>query len=144
MITKSNLETMEYGKKVAKNAKANDLFFLVGDLAAGKTTFVKGFVSYFNTDLNVISPTFNILKVYNINNKISNIYHFDLYRLKGVEELYDIGFEEYIYDMNSITLIEWPDILLPYMEKTYKLIKIKKINDDEREINEDIIYRDDK
>ncbi len=144
MITKSNLETIEYAMKIAENSKPDDLFFLTGDLAAGKTTFVKGFVKYFKPDLNVISPTFNILKIYNINDKISNIYHFDLYRLKDIYELYDIGFEEYIYDKNSIALVEWPEILFSYIKKPYKLIDIKKIEDKEREINENLIYRDDK
>ncbi len=137
MITHNSLETFDFAKKIAKNAKPSNIYCLIGDLAAGKTVFTKGFINYFSKDLVVVSPTFTVFKIYEINkNNIERIYHFDLYRLKTIEELEDIGFFEYINDENSISIIEWGDIFIDFLPKKTKIFKFKKINDDEREIDE--------
>ena len=137
MITHSSIETFCFGKEFAKTSKPNNKYCLIGDLAAGKTVFTKGFVSYFSDDIIVVSPTFTVLKIYDVNkNNIKKIYHFDLYRLKTIEELEDIGFFEYINDENSISIIEWGDNFIDFLPKNTKILKFKKLNDNEREIDE--------
>ncbi len=78
---------------------------LIGDLGAGKTTFVKGLASYFGiSEEIVLSPTFNYL------NQYENIAHFDLYRLQGEEQFLSMGFDEY-FAPPFIACVEWPNIL---------------------------------
>ena len=105
-----NLEIKDY-KKVSdyliKNKKSN-IFLLSGNMGSGKTTFIQSLCKNFGVLDNVLSPTFSLVNEYILNSKLL-IYHFDLYRVKSVEELIEIGFDEYIYSKN-ICLIEWPEI----------------------------------
>jgi len=103
---------------------------LNGNLGAGKTTFIKYFCKKYSIN-NVTSPSFSIVNEYSGTKKI---YHFDFFRLKKVEELYDIGFEEYLNDEDAIVLIEWGNLMEEILP-TYRLeINIDMINDVEREI----------
>ena len=121
-------ETEEFAISLAKKSNPKDIFCLEGDLGVGKTVIAKSFGKFFNLDENITSPTFNILKTYNIkNNKINRIHHFDLYRIKNIDELYNIGFEDYINDDNAIILIEWPEVCKNLLPKKYKKIKIEKM-----------------
>ena len=143
MITKNSEETFLYGKKYGSVSK--NIYCLIGDLAAGKTTFVKGFINYFSEKLIVSSPTFTICKMYDVNkNNIKKIYHFDLYRLNSINDLEDIGFFETINEDNSISLVEWPDQFLKIFPQNSIFINFKKINESEREINEYTCNRDNK
>ena len=145
MITKNSEETFLYGKKYGSVSKEKNIYCLIGDLAAGKTTFVKGFINYFSEKLIVSSPTFTICKMYDVNkNNIKKIYHFDLYRLNSINDLEDIGFFETINEDNSISLVEWPDQFLKIFPKNSIFINFKKINESEREINEYTCNRDNK
>jgi len=105
-----NLEIKDY-KKVSdyliKNKKSN-IILLSGNMGSGKTTFIQSLCKNFGVLDNVLSPTFSLVNEYILNSKLL-IYHFDLYRVKSVEELIEIGFDEYIYSKN-ICLIEWPEI----------------------------------
>ena len=134
-ISNSTNDTSEFAYMIASNLKPSDIICLIGDLGAGKTVIAKGIAKYFNISTDVISPTFNILKIYNVSsNDIKKIYHYDLYRLKSVNDLYNIGFDEYITDKDAIHIIEWPEIasdLLP--NKTYRiLISYDKSNSNKR------------
>ncbi len=126
-------ETIKFAEDLAKNAKPNDIFCLEGELGVGKTVIAKGIGKFFNVETSITSPTFNILKTYDTNNKIiKKIHHFDLYRIKSIDELYNIGFEDYLYNDDAIVLIEWPDIakeLLPDYSKTIKISKDDNLND---------------
>ena len=145
MITKNSEETFLYGKKYGSVSKEKNIYCLIGDLAAGKTTFVKGFINYFSEKLIVSSPTFTICKMYDVNkNNIKKIYHFDLYRLNSINDLEDIGFFETINEDNSISLVEWPDQFLKIFPQNSIFINFKKINESEREINEYTCNRDNK
>ena len=84
------------------------IILLNGDMGVGKTTFIKGFCKFIKIEDRVNSPTFGLVNEYKIDDKES-IFHFDLYRVDDEEELYDIGFEEYI-DSGNICFIEWPTI----------------------------------
>lgn len=146
IISKSILDTEEFAKNLAKNANVNDIFCLIGDLGVGKTVIVKAICDYFNVNENITSPTFTILKSYKSNNKtISKIHHFDLYRIKSINELYNIGFEEYLYDKNSIVLIEWPEIAKEILPKKIKTITIAKYLNDNNQFDDNervIIYEE--
>lgn len=82
------------------------IFCFKGDLGSGKTTFISSLCKILGCVDQVSSPTFSIVNQYNANGKV--IYHFDLYRLKNLEEAMDIGLEEYLYSGNYC-FIEWPE-----------------------------------
>ncbi len=129
-ISHSINDTEKFASFLAKNAKSNDVFCLEGELGVGKTVVAKGIGKFFNVSDSITSPTFTLLKTYDVdNNKIKKIYHFDLYRIKSIEELYNIGFEEYLYDESAISIIEWPEIALDIIENKIKIIKISKEDD---------------
>ena len=112
---------------------------MFGDLGVGKTVIAKSICKYFGISDDVISPTFNILKSYKVkNSKIKNIYHFDLYRIKDEDELINIGFEDYILDDSSISIIEWPEVASKLLLK--KIIKIEILYDGDIEQNRIINY----
>lgn len=95
---------------IAKISKSQDVIALSGDLGAGKTVFAKAFIRTL-TDENedVPSPTFTLVQIYEAlqNDKPLTIWHFDLYRMKSAEEIYETGFEEALSD--GVSLIEWPE-----------------------------------
>ena len=126
-ISHNSNETEEFAKSLARNAKPNDIYCLVGELGVGKTVIAKGICKFFNVDDNVTSPTFTILKSYNVkNDKIKKINHFDLYRIKNIDELYNIGFDEMLYEDAAITIIEWPEIAYELIPCNARFINIEK------------------
>lgn len=136
MILKNINDTEKFANEFAKKTKTGDIICLVGDLSAGKTTLTKFLISEFGVDEEVVSPTFNYVKEYKIKNKnkISKIYHFDVYRIKSTEELLEIGFYDYINDNNAVKIIEWADIIENEIPKNAKWVYINIINENEREI----------
>lgn len=109
---KNKEEMANLAQKLAKNSKKGDVFALSGTLGAGKSFFVREFIrSLSNQEIEVSSPTFNILNLYEIGDK--NIYHFDFYRLDNVNELYNLGIEDAF--INGISLIEWPKIAQDFL-----------------------------
>lgn len=103
VITKTELETLELGKKFAQELRSGDIVFLWGDLGFGKTTFTKGVAKGLGISNRIISPTFPIIRSY------KNLYHIDLYRIENSKELEEIGIQEILSDHSSIKLIEWPE-----------------------------------
>ena len=83
---------------------------LEGSLGAGKTTFSKALLKKLGVTEEVISPTFTYVNEYLGKNGLK-VYHFDLYRLADEEEFIDLGFSEYLYQDNSLVLIEWPEVI---------------------------------
>ena len=116
-------KTEELAHKVSKKIKPGDVIFFFGEIGVGKTTFIKYLINIIQKNNNlsqteVTSPTFNLLNEYQIN-KI-RIDHYDLFRLKSVEEIKNLGlFED---SLNKITLIEWPQII---KEKPKNLIELE-------------------
>ena len=105
-----NLEIKDYSKVsdyLIKNKKSN-IILLDGNMGSGKTTFIQTLCKNLGVLDNVLSPTFSLVNEYILKDNLL-IYHFDLYRVKSVEELIEIGFDEYVYSKN-ICLIEWPEI----------------------------------
>ena len=119
----SEIQIEELALKFSKKIKAQDIIFLYGEMGVGKTTFVRFLINRLQKENNqtmteVTSPTFNILNEYQI--KKIKINHYDLYRLKSVDELKDLNL--FGDKLNSITLIEWPQIII---EKPKRLIELK-------------------
>ena len=144
LIIKSNSpeNTLKIGESLATLLSKGDIVVLTGELGSGKTKFVEGFLSYFNMQEEISSPTFNIVNEY-VSEK-NNIYHFDVYRLEDSDEFYAIGGEEYFE--KGICLIEWGEMILDVLPKDYIHIKILKNPEDENlrtfefEVNENSKY----
>lgn len=104
-------------------------FVLEGDLGAGKTTFVKYFCQAHHTEDAISSPTFSIVNEY-LNGKQERFYHFDLYRINEIEELYDLGFQEYL-DTGDFIFIEWAEMAMSFLE-SHIHIRIDQLSDTQR------------
>ena len=125
----SEKKTEELANKILKKLKVGDVVFFYGEIGVGKTTFIKCLINGFQKKnklklTEVTSPTFNLLNEYQINQ--IKINHYDLFRLKSVEEIKNLGlFED---NRNLITLIEWPQII---KKKPKNLIELNfKYEDD--------------
>jgi len=106
MNIKDEQAMLAAGAQLALQLKPGMLIFLVGDLGAGKTTFVRGVLRGLGHTESVKSPTYNLVEPYDINNQ--PVFHFDLYRLMDSEELEYMGMRDYLND-EAICFIEWPD-----------------------------------
>ncbi|MGY3054638.1 tRNA threonylcarbamoyladenosine biosynthesis protein TsaE [Pedobacter sp. UYEF25] len=113
-------------------AKEEKIFLFEGEMAAGKTTFIKVLCAALGVVETVSSPTYSIVNEYQ--GKKSQIFHFDFYRIKTVEEAFDIGFEEYV-DSNAICLIEWPEKIEVLLPQNYIKVTIEVGENDERIFN---------
>ncbi len=126
-------EMFEQAKSLAQQLNKKSIILLEGDLGAGKTTFAGQIINAMSTkEMQVTSPTFNIISVYEFDNK--EIWHFDLYRITNKMELFEIGIEEAFE--NAISIIEWPQIAMDLIPKEHIHIelKISQENQDLRDI----------
>ncbi len=98
------------------------IFLLSGDLGAGKTTLVKQWMQDCGIKEPVSSPTFSIINEYRGSNK--TVFHMDMYRLKEIDEAYNIGFEEYLDNTTATKIIEWPGLILDLINDDYVNVKI--------------------
>ncbi|MDX8335695.1 MULTISPECIES: tRNA (adenosine(37)-N6)-threonylcarbamoyltransferase complex ATPase subunit type 1 TsaE [Cetobacterium] len=115
-------------QKLAEYVSPNTVVALIGDLGTGKTTFTKTFAKYLGVDETLKSPTFNYVLEY-LEGRLP-LYHFDVYRLGSPEEIYEIGYEDYINN-DGVALIEWANIIESELPKKY--IKITFDYDLEKE-----------
>ena len=106
--TKSAKETYDLGKKIGSHAKAGEVYTLVGDLGVGKTVFTQGLAKGLGIEEPISSPTFTIVQVYD-DGRLP-FYHFDVYRIGDVEEMDELGYEEYFYS-DGVCLIEWSTLI---------------------------------
>ena len=130
VISHSPEETFACGMKLGSQILGPRVICFFGDLAAGKTTFIKGFVAGaagISPDL-VTSPTFVLLNIYE---GAQTVYHFDLYRLKGPEEFFNLGFEEY---WRGLCCLEWSERIASILPKDAICIRMKAIDPVQREI----------
>jgi len=125
MIVDSNSteETYNLGKKLGMEAKPGMVYTLVGDLGVGKTVFTQGFADGLGITEPVNSPTFTIVQVYDEGRL--PFYHFDVYRIGDSEEMYEVGYEEYVYG-DGVSLIEWANLIEDILPKNYTSVTIEK------------------
>lgn len=128
--TYSEEETIEFGKEIAKKLKKGDIVAFYGELGSGKTTLIKGIVEGLSYKKPIKSPSFIIVAIYPTE---IPIYHIDLYRLKDIKEIDNIGLFEYIYG-DGVSLIEWAEKIEELLPKKRINIKIIIIGEKEREI----------
>ena len=121
--TNSEKETFELGKKIGENAKAGQIYTLTGDLGVGKTVFTQGLAAGLGITEPINSPTFTIVQVYEEGRL--PFYHFDVYRIGDIEEMDEIGYEDYFYG-DGLTMIEWANLIEEILPKKRKEITIEK------------------
>jgi len=123
----------ETAKKFLESTNPYKKFAFYGHMGSGKTTFIKAICKLLGVNENIVnSPTFTIINEYlSIDNYI--IYHCDLYRIKSIEELYEIGIEDYLYNENYL-FIEWPEIIENIMPENILKVRIEEINENIRKI----------
>lgn len=118
---------------ISKREEA-DVIAFYGSMGAGKTTLIKDLCHRMGVTDEVNSPTFAIVNEY-VTEEGESVYHFDFYRIKKLEEAYDIGYENYFYSGN-LCLIEWPELIEPLLPDRYLRVDIRLgATDDERIIN---------
>ncbi|MBS3738617.1 tRNA (adenosine(37)-N6)-threonylcarbamoyltransferase complex ATPase subunit type 1 TsaE [Mesohalobacter halotolerans] len=130
--------TLEYGlnklDEIAQNIiKHSSLktYLFFGEMGVGKTTLIKALVKQLGSEDNVSSPTYSLVNEYMSKGK--PIYHFDFYRINSIEEVYDIGFEEYLSQEAHI-IIEWPELIKPLWPEKFVKIELNLVDDEKRKI----------
>ena len=136
IISNSEQETIELGKKIASNLKKGDIIVLSGELGSGKTKFTEGVLTYFDLQKEISSPTFTIVNEYNTPKL--NLYHFDVYRLNDIDEFIAIGGEEYFE--KGVCIIEWGEMIEEILPKNYIKINFSRNLDYENKRNINIEY----
>lgn len=116
-------DTFALGKKLGERASSGDVFLLEGDLGVGKTVFTQGFAAGLGILEPVSSPTFTIVQEYE-EGKLP-FYHFDVYRIGDIEEMEEIGYEDYFYG-DGVCLIEWANLIEEILPETARKIRIEK------------------
>ncbi|MBO4486011.1 MAG: tRNA (adenosine(37)-N6)-threonylcarbamoyltransferase complex ATPase subunit type 1 TsaE [Prevotella sp.] len=104
-----------------------------GKMGAGKTTFIKALCEELGVEDVITSPTFAIVNEYEASE--GSIYHFDFYRIKRLEEVYDMGYEDYFYEPGALCLIEWPELIEELLPDTALRVSIIEEPDGSRNIN---------
>lgn len=121
--THTETETRTLGEELAKKANPGDVYTLIGDLGVGKTIFTQGFAKGLGIIEQVNSPTFTIVQVYDEGRM--PFYHFDVYRISDVDEMDEVGYEDYIYG-EGVSLIEWANLIEEILPESYTRITIEK------------------
>ena len=121
--TRSPEETFETGRKLGEKAVPGQVFTLMGDLGVGKTVFTQGLARGLGIQEPVSSPTFTIVQVYEEGRL--PFYHFDVYRIGDVEEMDEVGFDDYIMG-DGVSLIEWADLIEEILPEKRTEVRIEK------------------
>lgn len=124
-------ETVEIGEKIGKLLKGGDTVALFGDLGAGKTAITKGIAKGLNSEDLVNSPTFTLLNQYS--SKLT-INHYDMYRVETIDDLYSIGYFDYLEDENSVMIIEWSENIENVLPQGSIKIKLENKNGNDNRI----------
>ena len=115
---------------VLKNVN-RDVILITGEVGTGKTTLIKEYCKLIGVEEIVNSPTYTLINEYQ--NKRGKIVHMDLYRVKDINEINELGLFEYLE--NNIVIIEWPEIILKMIDIKYSMINITFINEKERKLS---------
>ncbi len=126
-------QTIELGRKMSKVLKDDDVVVLCGDLGAGKTHFTKGVAKGFGIDSEITSPTFNILRMYEVcgNPNVTQLAHWDVYRLEEEDQLDDVDYFG-IVESGCVSLVEWGDKFPGALPDEYVRVDISLVDADSR------------
>lgn len=117
-------DTMSLGKHLGEKTRPGDIICLTGDLGAGKTHFTKGIALGLQIYDQITSPTFTIVNEYEGGRL--KLFHFDVYRVNDPDEIYNIGFDEYIFD-KGVSIIEWANYISELIPEDYISVHITKL-----------------
>jgi tRNA threonylcarbamoyladenosine biosynthesis protein TsaE len=136
IVSESAAETTAVGAAIAGVVRAGDVVLLHGDLGAGKTTLAKGIAVGLGIDAVVSSPTFALVNEHVIDHGRAGVrlYHVDLYRLQGEEDLASIGFSELVAPSDGVTVVEWPERAAGLLPEQYLLVELEHIGTDRRRL----------
>ena len=119
----STEDTIELGRTMGREAQPGDVYTLIGDLGVGKTVFTQGIAEGLEIEEAICSPTFTIVQVYEEGRM--PFYHFDVYRIGDIEEMDEIGYEDYFYG-EGLCMIEWANLIEEILPPRRKEITIEK------------------
>lgn len=144
---KSTEQLADAARTFISNIGERRIFAFYGKMGAGKTTFIKAICTELGVEDVITSPTFAIVNEYEIAPKASSslsnnlpavptqsVYHFDFYRIKRLEEVYDMGYEEYFYS-GALCFIEWPELIEQLLPEDTVRVRIEQLPDDSRKVN---------
>lgn len=131
IITKNENETETLGSALAAKLEPRSIVALYGDLGTGKTAFVRGLARGLGINKRVLSPTFTIVNELSQNGR--TLIHFDMYRLSGSDELFDIGWDDYL-QRDCILAVEWSEIVDDIFTGNEISVRIEKLGENERKI----------
>lgn len=128
----SNLSDInEAARQFVDNMGAGRVFAFYGKMGAGKTTFIKAVCEVLGVDDVITSPTFAIVNEYTSETSGETVYHFDFYRIKKLDEVYDMGYEEYFYG-GGLCFIEWPELIESLLPEDAVKVTIEETADGSR------------
>ncbi len=134
-ITINNLEdTNQAARRFVENMGRSRVFAFYGKMGAGKTTFIKAVCEQLGVNDVITSPTFAIVNEYTSETSGETIYHFDFYRIKKIEEVYDMGYEEYFYG-GGLCFIEWPELVEDLLPENATKVTIGENADGSRTVS---------
>lgn len=133
IILKSVNEIDEAAKEFIRSMGDSTVFAFYGKMGAGKTTFIKALCRQLGVEDEVNSPTFAIVNEYRSASTAELIYHFDFYRIKKIEEVYDMGYEDYFYS-GALCFIEWPELAEEVLPEDTVRISIEEQPDGSRKL----------
>lgn len=136
-VIKKKEELKKVAKVLLTQFPDQRIFAFYGKMGAGKTTFIQAFCRQLGSTDNITSPSFALINEYKTPSSHS-IFHFDFYRIKKMEEAYDLGYEDYFYS-GEYCLIEWPEKIEPLLPDQYVRIDIMTAEDEERIIQATLI-----
>ena len=123
----------EAARQFIGNMGDASVFAFYGGMGAGKTTFIKAICEELGVEDVITSPTFAIVNEYRANETGELIYHFDFYRIKKIEEVYDMGYEDYFYS-GALCFIEWPELIEELLPDDAVRVRIEEIEGGKRKV----------
>ena len=133
-ITIDNIESIgKAAKEFVAQMGEHTIFAFYGKMGSGKTTFIKAICEELGVEDVITSPTFAIVNEYHTATTDEIIYHFDFYRIKKMEEVYDMGYEEYFYS-GDLCFIEWPELIEDLLPEDAVRVNIHEIEGGKREV----------
>lgn len=133
-ITIQSLDLIhEAAREFIKNMGKGKIYAFYGNMGAGKTTFIKAVCEELGVEDIITSPTFSLVNEYTSTKLNESIYHFDFYRIKKIEEVYDMGYEDYFYS-GHLCFLEWPELIEDLLPEDAVKVKITVNKDETRTV----------